>query len=271
MLWLYRNPYHDARINLLNSVDFKLLPGVYLRRFLLVFTIVLISVPVAAQSIKSFAQFGVGMDGGSTLAYTDLVSQNTGYCAAIHFSYNFSPYFPISLELQHGQLSGGGNTPEVDESLRKYQNNYNALIFRTDLQLGELLDYDTDILDPVKSLFFGFGFGVINNQVTNNRIKPDGSHYMFPGLDHSQEPMASGRLGYSLKIYNAFDEPTYIITFCYIHNFDIGDGLDGYNDPTSKFKNKDTDHYRQLTIGVTYNFGAVQPYYKERSYRRRRN
>ncbi|WP_295796348.1 outer membrane beta-barrel protein [Mucilaginibacter sp.] len=240
-----------------------------MRKLLLAFCGFLLAVSVNAQSIKSFAQFGVGIDGGSTLGYTDLKRQNPGYSAAFHFNYNFSPYFPISLELQHGQLSGGGSTLALDSNLRKYKNNYTALVLRADIQLGELLDYDSDILDPIKGIFVGFGVGGINNQVITNRIKPDGSHYMFPGLDHSREFIASGRIGYALRIYNGFDEPQFVITFCYIHTFDIGDNLDGYNDPVSKFKNQDTDHYRQISVGITYNFGHIQPYYKERSYRRR--
>jgi len=215
--------------------------------------------------------FGAGFDAGSTLGFTDLVKQNTGYSYAIHFNYNYSLFVPISLELQRGRLSGGGDTFEQDQNLRKYLNNYTAFILRIDLQLGELLDKDNDVADLVKNWFMGFGFGGIYNNVKNNRVKPDGSNYVFPGKDQSKEFIASARIGYAIKIYNESDEPTYVITLCYIHNFDIGDGLDGYNDPSAIFKNHDTDHYRQISIGFTYNFGNTQSNFKQRAYHRALN
>jgi hypothetical protein len=134
--------------------------------------------------------------------------------------------------------------------------------------LGELLDNDTEAVDLVKNWFTGFGFGGIYDNVKNNRVKPDGSNYVFPGKDYSKEFLASARIGYAVKIYNGFDEPAYIITLSYIHNFDIGDGLDGYNDPSSKFRNHDTDHYRQISIGFTYNFGNAQFNSKHKVYHR---
>lgn len=233
-----------------------------MRKFILALFIVAVFITARAQSGKNYASLGAGFDTGSTLGFTDLVKQNPGYSYAIHLNYNYSPFVPISLEVQQGKLSGGGSTVELDKNLRKYVNNYTALILRADLQLGEILDKDSNIADIVKNWYTGFGMGGIYNQVKNNRIKPDGSHYLFPGTDQSKEFIASARVGYALKIYNGFDEPTYVITFCYIHNFDIGDGLDGYNDPSAKFKNHDTDHYRQLSIGFTYNFGNVHPYFK---------
>ena len=212
--------------------------------------------------------FGIGFDAGSTLGFTDLVKQNPGYSYAIHLNYNYSPFIPISLELQRGKLSGGGDTFALDQNLRKYVNNYTVLILRFDVQLGELLDNDTQAVDLIKNWFVGFGFGGVSDNVKNNRVKPDGSNYVFPGKDYSKEFLASARVGYALKIYNGFDVPAYIITLSYIHNFDIGDRLDGYNDPSTKFKNHDTDHYRQISIGFTYNFGNAKFNSKPKAYHR---
>ncbi|MCR8561707.1 hypothetical protein KXD93_28890 [Mucilaginibacter sp. BJC16-A38] len=225
-------------------------------------------IKVRAQSNNSYTTFGAGFDVGSTRGFTDLVHQNPGYSFDLHFNYNYSPYVPISLELQHGLLSGGGDTKALDQNLRKYQNNYTALMLHIDPQLGSLLDFDNDLLDIVKNWYVGFGAGGIYNYLLTNRVKPDGSHYVFPGKDRSKEFLAMGKIGYALKLYNGFGEATYVITVCYTHNFDIGDGLDGYNDPTAKFKNQDVDQYRQISIGFTYNFGAVQPYYRKRNYGR---
>ena len=232
-----------------------------MRTFILLIFIGLFSYAAKAQIGNSYSAFGIGMDVSQTLGFTDLVHQNPGYSINGHINYNFSPYVPVSLELQHGQISGGGDTYALDKSLRKYRNNFTAALIRIDLQLGEIVPFDNPVIDLFKNFYAGFGFGGIYNQVLTNRIKPDGSHYYFPGKNSSLEFLASGRIGYVIKIYNSFNEPTYGINICYIHNFDIGDNLDGYNDPTSKFKNKDTDHYRQFSIGITYNFGTIVPYY----------
>ncbi|ASU36233.1 hypothetical protein [Mucilaginibacter xinganensis] len=235
-----------------------------MRKLTVVFFVVFLSVTARAQS---YATFGAGFDISSTLGYTDLVKQNPGYSYAAHVSYNYSAFVPISLELQRGKLSGGGDTFTLDKNLRKYENNYTALFLRVEIQLGELLDKDNTVNDLLKNWFAGFGAGGVFSQVKTNRIKPDGSHYRFPGSDQSREFIASARAGYALKFNNMFGEPTYVVSICYVHNFDIGDGLDGYNDPPSKFKNRDTDHYRQLLIGITYNFGPIQTYYRQRTYR----
>jgi len=47
-----------------------------------------------------------------------------------------------------------------------------------------------------------------------------------------------------------------------VHNIVFGEGLDGYDDPTSKFKNNATNQYRQFMIGFKYFFGTTVSYNK---------
>ena len=47
-----------------------------------------------------------------------------------------------------------------------------------------------------------------------------------------------------------------------LEHFAFGEGLDGYDDPSSKFKNNAIDQYRQITIGFKYFFGNVTSYNK---------
>jgi hypothetical protein len=42
-----------------------------------------------------------------------------------------------------------------------------------------------------------------------------------------------------------------------------GEGLDGYTDPGSGFKNNSQDQYRQIVVGIKINFGSVVPYTKQ--------
>ena len=70
------------------------------------------------------------------------------------------------------------------------------------------------------------------------------------------------RFGYEIKFYDVYYEPKMAIDLMYIHNFAYGEGLDGYNDPSDKFKNNSVDQYRQIVIGFKYFFGTVVSYNK---------
>jgi hypothetical protein len=56
--------------------------------------------------------------------------------------------------------------------------------------------------------------------------------------------------------------PKFGIDIGYQHYVTFGEGLDGYEDPTSKFKNNAPDQYRQFSIGLKYNFGTEHSYEK---------
>jgi hypothetical protein len=70
------------------------------------------------------------------------------------------------------------------------------------------------------------------------------------------------RVGYEFKVFDDYNEPSWAIDVTYIHSLAFGEGLDGYNDPPSKFKNNAIDQYRQISIGFTYYFGTVVSYNK---------
>jgi hypothetical protein len=52
------------------------------------------------------------------------------------------------------------------------------------------------------------------------------------------------------------------IDIAYIHSLVFGEGLDGYNDPPSTFKNNATNQYRQILIGIKFHFGNITAYNK---------
>ena len=74
------------------------------------------------------------------------------------------------------------------------------------------------------------------------------------------------RVGYEYKFYNAYAEPSICISIGYTHNFTFGENLDGYTDPPTNFRNNSLDQYRQITIGVRYNFGELIPFNKKINY-----
>lgn len=219
-----------------------------------------------AQNGFNFAPYGFEAGASQVLAFDDLKKSFPNYAFHVSGVYNYSPYIPVALELQVGTLSGGSNNNKaIDLSGRAYTNSYKALMLHIDLQTGEFLDYgDSFVLNILKNFYIGAGMGFIYNSMSSiQRIDPYNKAYgAFPGKDKSLDLMVPLRFGYQIKFYNSYDEPSFAVDIGYRHNIDFGEGLDGYNDPSDKFRNNALDQYRQITIGIKFNFGDVSAYNK---------
>jgi hypothetical protein len=230
-----------------------------------------------AQMGYNYKEFGIGLDVGYIRGYTNVKREDNHIGANINFIYNYSPYIPVTAELQFGTLSGGGTRPSLDKFGRVYTNHFEAFILHADFQLGEVIDYSqNDILNVLKNVYFGTGFGLVFNNNTVQRTNlydgriidgektPDNgpATYVFPGKNNSINPDIPLRFGYEFKIYNDYSEPFMAIDIAYIHSLVFGEGLDGYNDPPSTFKNNATNQYRQILIGIKFHFGNITAYNK---------
>ncbi|MBL4678364.1 MAG: outer membrane beta-barrel protein [Mucilaginibacter sp.] len=218
-----------------------------------------------AQSSLNYAAFGIGISASVNQAYADLKKENSNMSFAITGNYFFTPYVPIGLELQLGTLSGGSSTNRsIDVDGRQYENKYKALLLHMDVQAGELINYQgSDILNILKNFYAGGGVGAIFNSVTAQRTSPYDPSYAFPGKDSGVNFMVPLRFGYEFKIYNGYDQPNIRIDIGYQHNLTFGEGIDGYDDPPTRFKNNSLDQFRQITIGLKLNLGGERSYDKE--------
>jgi hypothetical protein len=237
-----------------------------LKKIFLLIAFIFSSILVEAQGGSTYTPLAVGFGVSSIRGYTNLAKQDNTLAFNGTFTYYATPFIPLTAELQFGHLTGGSTVS--DQYGRQYSNNYQAFIVHGEIQLGELIDFSgSRILDVLKDFYAGPGFGILNNNVHNQRTNlydtgyPVGT-YVFPGSDHGINTMASFRAGYEFKFYNEFDEPYLRLDIEYVHNFVYGEGLDGYNDPSSVFKNEHSDSYRQITIGLKYSFGDVKNYMK---------
>lgn len=240
--------------------------------FLFVFTAAL---NLKAQDSYNYSKYGVGFNLSAVRPYADLKLAKDSYAFNATAYYNLTPYIPIGLELQIGQLKGGSiESQDLDFAKRQYDNHYKALILHGDLQLGEVIDYSGSFfMGLVKDLYIGAGVGLINNnmafvQRTNLVVStayPVGT-YTFPGMDKSINLMVPVRFGYEFKLYDSYGEPFMGLSIGYNHSFTWGEGLDGYTDPASGFKNNALDQYRQIVVGVKFNFGTSVPYTKQINY-----
>jgi len=237
-----------------------------LKKFRLLFLFMFFSVAAKAQGDYNFMPYAIGGGSGIIRGYTNVAKQNNTLAGNINFTYYESPYLPIELELQKGRLTGGSIT--TDKYARQYENNYLAAYIHFDFQLGQVINYYySDINELLKNVYFGAGAGFVDDNVKNQRYNlldqgyPVGT-YRFPGSDHSIDFAIPLRAGYEFKFYNEYDEPFLAVDIAYTHTYVFGEGLDGYDDPSSRFKNNNIDQYRQIGFTVRYNFGLIRAFTK---------
>jgi hypothetical protein len=240
-----------------------------LRKFILFFILITPALSLRAQDSYNYSVYGIGASVSQVYPFDDLKIANKSYSFSLSGYYNWTPYVNFAAELQVGSLSGGSIV--LDESKRQYDNHYKALVFHGDIALGELIDYsESGFLGRIKDFYAGTGLGFIsNNMAFIQRYNIDSGSgyapgtYRFPGDNSSINIMIPVRFGYEFKIYNEYDEPYIGINIGYIHNVTFGENLDGYTDPPNHFKNNSPDQYRQIVIGIKYNFGPITSYTKK--------
>ncbi|AMR30909.1 hypothetical protein A0256_05455 [Mucilaginibacter sp. PAMC 26640] len=234
-----------------------------LKKYILLVAVTITSLAAKAQGGYNYNSFGFGIGVSYLKPLADLKKNysDLGYHADFTFYYN--PYIPVALEFQTGTLRGGGDNISDDLYTRKFNNKYKALLLHVDYQLGDALDYERNgFFNILKNFYGGIGAGIVFNNVTTNRYSLVVPNYKFPGVDKSMSFAVPLRVGYEFKVFDYYGVPKFGITLGYEHTFTIGEGLDGYNDPTGQFKNNAADQYRQVTIGLKYNFGYENSYDK---------
>lgn len=232
-----------------------------MKRIFLLFIFILSAFIAKAQGDYNFMPWGIGGDVSVIKAFTNVAKQNNTLAVSAYFSYYPSPYCPVTFELQRGRFWGGSRV--TDQYKREYVNNYLAILVHADLQLGQVINYDgNDVMNVIKNVYLGAGCGMVKNDIVNQRENLTNPGYIFPGSDNNMDPDVNFRLGYEFKFYNEYDEPHLRIHIEYTHHIVFSEGLDGYNDPVGHFHNNFPDQYRQITIGVVYNFGFIRAFTK---------
>jgi hypothetical protein len=227
-----------------------------LKKLILLLAFVLPSFIVEAQQAYYYDEFGVGLDLSYERGYTNITTQTSHVSANLNFVYNYGPFVSSVAEFQYGTLSGGGLSPNSDPYGRQYINHYSAFILRTDFQLGGFIGYSrSDFVNFIKNFYGGTGIGFVSNNNTVQRYSIYEPDYRFPGANKSINVDIPLTFGYEFKFYNNYQEPYMAIDLSYVHSLVFGEGLDGYDDPPSKFRNLHTDQYRQIVLGIKFNFG----------------
>jgi len=216
-------------------------------------TIVCFSTFIAkAQLGYNFSQVDLGVGIGLNQVSDGITPKTMTQSIHFNFTYNKTPYTNFVFEAQFGKLAGGDSTSAKSGGLQ-YNNNYAAFLFRGQLQLGEILDYQrSPFYNALKNLYVSAGLGFVVNHITS--ISRIGS--FTPGLDNSNLPFIPVRLGYEFKIFNSYQQPNIKIDLGLQYNYVLGDNLDGYATGTNQA-------YIQYTLGVKFAIGSGNTSYKK--------
>jgi hypothetical protein len=212
-----------------------------------------------AQLGYNYAQYDIGFGGIVNKVYGDAEYTTRTPSGYVNFTYNHTPFVNYVAEFQAGILKGGH--PET-ASGRYFKNAYKSLVLRGQLQAGEFLNYSrSPIFNVLKNFYVSSGFGYVVNDITEvNReslVVPD---FYTGGEDKSSELYIPARLGYELKIFNRFNEPSVKIDLGVQYNYVFGDNLDGFKAGVSN------DTFFQYSIGIKFALGGLTSAGKQISY-----
>ena len=218
------------------------------------------AVIVKAQIGFNYSKYDVGVAAGFNQVFGDASTETTTTSAIFSFTYNQTPYTNFVLEGQFGQLKGGNYVK--DRSKRQFANNFRAFDLRGQLQLGELIDYSrSPFANFIKNGYVSTGIGEISDQITFITRDNNYGRFTTPGQNDSNEIYIPIRLGYEIKVYNQYNEPSFKIDLAYQYYLIFGDNLDGYT------WGKSNDILSQVTIGLKFAIGgSVTSYRKQIQY-----
>lgn len=219
--------------------------------------LILIFFTFTAFGQSNFYKLSIGAGTGGTYTFTDVQKGGFGYAGYGSVDYHFTPFITAGLELQTGLVKGGNRN--TDRHKREFTNAYQAVMLNGKFRVGEFTDfYYSDFLNYTKGFYLGTGVGYIKNNmnsIVRSKIESDGSLHIFPGEDKSSGIMIPINLGIDFYFPDGWGDIRYTVNINYQTNIVSGEGLDGYNDPKTTFKNNAADIYNFLSIGFKYSFG----------------
>jgi hypothetical protein len=227
---------------------------------LLVLFVCLIAGTAKAQLGYNYAQYDIGLGASINKVYGDAQTTVNSPAAHFTFGYNVGPFINYIVEAQYGVLKGGDAL--TTSTGRQFDNKFTAVIFRGQLQAGEIMDYSqSKLANGLKNLYVSTGIGFVVNHLENtSRYSPTDATFYTGGKDNSNQLLIPARIGYEFKLYNKYDIPTFKIDIGYQYNFILGDDLDGFEIGNQK------DQYSQINIGIKFGFGGINSYKKQISY-----
>ncbi|MHA4893688.1 hypothetical protein ACXZ1K_02960 [Pedobacter sp. PWIIR3] len=213
-------------------------------------------ISLTAFSQSNFQKLSLGAGFGSTHSFTDLRKHDFGWAGYGALDYYFTPFFSIGGEIQKGEIVGGDLHSDPNE--RQFINSYTAATVNAKIALGAFVDYDRNSFSNfIKDLYVGGGAGLIRNKMKSVVRYQPSTGYKFPGLDASNDIAFPINLGINFYFRSNSGIPKVALNINLQSNLTIGEGLDGYDDSSVKFKNANPDIYNFYSVGIKYHFGPI--------------
>eukprot|EP01037_Dinobryon_pediforme_P008774 gene8774-8865_t len=174
----------------------------------------------------------------TTLVILFICSVN--FVAKAQLGFNYSRY-DIGAAVGFNTVFGDAQTQKTTESV-----NFNISYNQT----------------PYTNFVFEAQLGYIYNRITQiNRYSYLKPGLYTPGLNSSKTPIIPIRIGYELKLFNKYDQPSVRIDLGYEFNYGLNDNIDGFVAGTRN------DAYGQFALGVKFAIGGgVTSYRKQITY-----
>lgn len=241
----------------------------------ILFVVLLLSSSSAFAQQFNFHRYSFGVSSGMTHAFTDVPEMKFAPGFSVNADFFYTPFTATSLDLQFGSIKGGNpivNIPVVPNGTtlrhgREFNNTFFAATLNNRIALAQLVYYeDSRFTNAIRGLYLGLGVGVIQNNVKAVRVQPRQPYqtedYIFPGHDHSVNLSVPLSVGINFEFKDVWGETRYLLGFNYQSSLTFGEGLDGYDDPSDKFKNKGFDMYNAATVSLKYCFGPLHGFYR---------
>ncbi|MCX2453050.1 hypothetical protein OQX61_17370 [Pedobacter sp. PLR] len=211
---------------------------------------------IHAKSQSNFYKISAGGGFGLTQSFTDVKKHDFGLAGNAVLDYYFTPFISLGLEGQMGEINGGD--ARNDPYGRQFINSYKAVNLNTKFALGSLIDYNPgSFANNIKGLYFGTGLGVVMNSVSNVRKSTLEQEKPFPGKNESSDMVVPLNLGINFYFADRSGYTRYLLNLNYQSNLTMGEGLDGYDDSSVKFKTGNPDIYTFFSVGFRYQFGSI--------------
>ncbi|SMO58049.1 hypothetical protein SAMN06265350_10413 [Solitalea koreensis] len=213
-----------------------------------------LSVNCNAQLV--YTSYSAGIEGGATFAFMDAENPITSSAFGVTLDANVTPYSFFKLEFQTGKLEGGSET-----TVRQFTNKYNYIGVTYNQGLGDLLNFNPNKLHKFyKSIYAGLGLGLIFNNITDIKAVADSTQGISI-YNKNNEIVFPLNIGYTYHYRTKTGLNPFSATINYQFTLSFSDVLDGYEwNPASHSK----DFYGFVSLGVKYNFGKEQIYYRLR-------
>jgi len=218
-----------------------------------------------AQVGYNYSQYDFGVGATFNKGKTDFAKSTTRPSFSANFTYNQTPFVNFIADLQIGSVNGFDLSKSgYDEILllldpaelpyASFTSDYTTVSGRVQLQMGEIMDYShSQFKNFFKNLYISGGVGVIYSNYKFNTVslgtsENKGSNVFIPL-----------KVGYELKFFNAYSEPTVKLDLGYQYNYILSDNFDGI--PVGG-----NDAFQQFTVGLKFAIGGSTSYRKQIDY-----